>query len=364
MSNASVRIAEQSARPLSQHVADFAAHLAAKGDTQKHIATHLQQLRLLLAIDICLHARSNAGPFADTIVQGKINFTALNKVLALISLGAFKMPSPRLWCDFLPEHCEAVFAELRSSGLSARSLNAYRGTFRHFGQWMADYYRADAIPTRTLRAAKGAKKRQRRQFTEAQARALIVNASLSTKEFGGISGRERALGYYTVLMTGLRSNEMQQLSSDDCIDLTGPNPTIRFRAEWTKNRESAMQPIPAPLALELHKWILKCGRSHNILRRPKTKPMDAMRYDLAQAGIEYQVGGRYADFHALRHTFGTWLVERGGNFRVVQDLMRHSTPELTAQYTQTLAASTRREDSDRLPDFSTQFVQPGTPDLH
>ena len=43
--------------------------------------------------------------------------------------------------------------------------------------------------------------------------------------------------------------------------------------------------------------------------------------------------GRYADFHALRHSFITHLGRAGVHSRTVQELARHSTPMLTQQYT-------------------------------
>ena len=39
--------------------------------------------------------------------------------------------------------------------------------------------------------------------------------------------------------------------------------------------------------------------------------------------------GRVADFHALRHTFITRLVQSGASVKVAQELARHSTPVLT-----------------------------------
>jgi len=40
--------------------------------------------------------------------------------------------------------------------------------------------------------------------------------------------------------------------------------------------------------------------------------------------------GRYLDFHALRVTYGTALARAGVRLQVAQQLMRHSTPVLTA----------------------------------
>jgi integrase len=35
------------------------------------------------------------------------------------------------------------------------------------------------------------------------------------------------------------------------------------------------------------------------------------------------------DFHCLRHTFATWLVQGGVDIKTAQTLLRHSTPSMT-----------------------------------
>ncbi len=55
-----------------------------------------------------------------------------------------------------------------------------------------------------------------------------------------------------------------------------------------------------------------------------------LRADLESAGIDYQdASGRVLDFHALRHTFITMVVNSGASVKVAQELARHSTPTLT-----------------------------------
>ena len=55
-----------------------------------------------------------------------------------------------------------------------------------------------------------------------------------------------------------------------------------------------------------------------------------LRADLADAGIPYvDESGRYADFHALRHSTGSLLAASGAHPKVAQAIMRHSTVELT-----------------------------------
>jgi hypothetical protein len=55
-----------------------------------------------------------------------------------------------------------------------------------------------------------------------------------------------------------------------------------------------------------------------------------LRKDLKAAEIPYvDETGRYADFHALRYTFNTWLQTNGVPPRMAQELMRHSDQRLT-----------------------------------
>ncbi len=55
-----------------------------------------------------------------------------------------------------------------------------------------------------------------------------------------------------------------------------------------------------------------------------------LKYDLQAAGVPYvDESGRYADFHALRHTFITNMVKSGISPKSAQSLARHSTIDLT-----------------------------------
>ncbi len=58
-----------------------------------------------------------------------------------------------------------------------------------------------------------------------------------------------------------------------------------------------------------------------------------MRCDLKAAGVAYETAEGVADFHSLRHTYGTIMGKAGVEFSVRQKLMRHSSPLLTNRYT-------------------------------
>jgi integrase len=87
------------------------------------------------------------------------------------------------------------------------------------------------------------------------------------------------------------------------------------------------------LAADLRAWIADQGKQPG--DRLFTVPAQMnkiLRRDLKAAGIPYRdEQGRYADFHALRHTADTMLGLAGVAPRVRQQFMRHSDIRLTLQ---------------------------------
>jgi hypothetical protein len=83
------------------------------------------------------------------------------------------------------------------------------------------------------------------------------------------------------------------------------------------------------------------------------KPIDMLRPDLQEAKIPYvDDAGRYIDFHALRHTTGSFLVASGAHPKVVQSILRHSDINLTmGRYTHVFSGQ-ESEAVAELPDLS------------
>ena len=105
----------------------------------------------------------------------------------------------------------------------------------------------------------------------------------------------------------------------------------------TKNKKGARRPLPFGVPSQSRVSLLgkKPGRPV-WLSTPCGWFKNAagmLRKDLAAAGVPYCVqypdGPRYADFHALRHSFLTALAGSGVGVKELQELARHSTPNLT-----------------------------------
>ena len=68
------------------------------------------------------------------------------------------------------------------------------------------------------------------------------------------TGRERAPVYKTLVLTGLRLNELASITMGHCR-LDGPTPQLELAAADSKNRQGAMIPLRSELAAELAQWI-------------------------------------------------------------------------------------------------------------
>jgi len=149
-------------------------------------------------------------------------------------------------------------------------------------------------------------------------------------------GRERALIYKTLVLTGLRKGELASLTVAHC-HLDGPTPYADLDAADEKNREGSQIALRADLAADLAAWVkeLARGKTHAALASTPLfnvpeKLIKILDRDLAMAGISKKDDrGRTIDVHALRHSFGTLLSRGGVAPRTAQAAMRHSTIDLT-----------------------------------
>ena len=160
-------------------------------------------------------------------------------------------------------------------------------------------------------------------------------------------GRERALIYKTMVLTGLRKNELASLTVGS-LSLDGPIAVVQLEVGDEKNREGNSLPLRADLADDLRQWLAgKLEASRETARRkqqalPSRLPLAEKLFrvpaglvkildrDLALAGIDKRDERGYTlDVHAIRHSFSTLLSQAGVAPRTAQAAMRHSTIDLT-----------------------------------
>src|SRR5262249_34524712 len=160
-------------------------------------------------------------------------------------------------------------------------------------------------------------------------------------------GRERALIYKTLVLTGLRKGELASLAVAH-LRLDEAVPYLTLDPADEKNREGSDIALRDDLAADLRDWL--GDKLHRLQQEalasgapiPARLPSDALVFDvppklckilnrdLPLAGIpKRDERGRALDVHALRHTFGTLLSKGGVTPRTAQAAMRHSKIDLT-----------------------------------
>jgi integrase len=233
--------------------------------------------------------------------------------------------------------------------LKAKTLNDYLTDISSFLGWLVKLERLGSNPLAKVEkiARNEAQEEQRRAFTHDQIGRLRA-----------VSG-PRATLYSVALFGGVRRGELSQLLWGDVVLAADGKTLLKLRASTTKNGKSALQPIPDWLAKELSATKPK-GSSLADKVFPVLPRMPRFYKDLRAAGIpKVDERGHVAVFHSLRHTLATWLWETGANPREIQELMRHSTLDQTAnRYTDKLSLGLRRA-SDALPIFGAGYTQIG-----
>ncbi len=364
------RMIDHQETPLADHLETYLVHLKAKGDSGIHLA--------------------DTRRLASKIIAG-CGFVCL--------------------ADVRRETVESWLVQRAAEGMAARTRNSYLQAIRGLCNWSVETGRLAVNPLARIAKAdeQADRRRQRRALTEDELRRLLDVASRRPlAEYGRLTvhkakdqakrrrntwkmlplaaadldavtdrararlaknpglvaameslGRERALIYKTLVLTGLRKGELASLTLGQLVLDVDP-PFLVLDAADEKNREGSTLPLRADLAADLRQWLADKAASHqgtecdqdeaaglagHVLRLPAVTPKLApdtpvfsvprglvkiLDRDLQAAGISKRdERGRTVDVHAMRHTFGTLLSKGGVLPRTAQAAMRHSKIDLT-----------------------------------
>ena len=361
MTVAEDNIADHQSVPLADHITVFAESMKAKGCTADHRAKTERYLKRL----------GNQCEFRRLGDLKKVTF-------------------------------ESWIVKRLKEGWSARNRNAYQTALVSFCNWCVENDRLMVNPFAGLSKAneKADRRHVRRAMTESElGRLLFVARWRPLAEFGRIPtkkrdlsadagrktwkyapltfegipdalerarhqlrnnpdlqdklewlGRQRALIFKMLVLTGLRKGELAALRVNQ-LQFDGSHPHIVLNAADEKNREGNSIPLRPDMADDLRKWLDDrkrtdttptltfsdvAGRADDSLAESTIFVVpDALvkilKRDLKAAGIaDKDDRGRVLDVHALRTSFGTLLSAGGVSLRTAQAAMRHSDPKLTA----------------------------------
>jgi len=306
------RFAEHDRRPLSAHLAEWLAGLAAKG-------VSVQQRNQLA-----------------TRCRAILDATKAERIRELSASAV-----------------QGALGELRERGLSALTIRHYLRAVKQFSRWLHRDGRArdDALAHLSAPGGDAEARYVRRALDADELRRLVEAAAGSRLRFRGLSGDDRAMLYRVAAGTGFRARELASLTPRD-FDLDADPPAIILSASSSKRRKADRQPIRRDLADMLKPWL--AGRPADKSAWPGRwfeKGARMIRHDLRRARAAWiretpsrserrerrdsaflavkDAAGRLVDFHALRVSFITALVKGGASVKSAQTLARHSDPKLT-----------------------------------
>ena len=222
---------------------------------------------------------------------------------------------------------------VNESKLAPRTVNDYLTAVRGFLNWAVSTGRLGMNALASVQPMKTLDDETRGAFTVAEMRDLMDAATRGPVRYR-MAGRERALLYRMAVETGYRASELRSLTRAS-FDLDSDSPTVRLLAAHSKGKRASKIPLRPDTAALLRAHLTPktpAARAFMIPTSNHTAPM--IHADMKAADIPIIDGENLRrDFHALRHSCGTWLAAANVPSRTIQSIMRHSTGALTARYT-------------------------------
>ena len=238
---------------------------------------------------------------------------------------------------FLPRPEAAKLLALACQGDSERTASYYAREAKGFSGWLV---RQGALPADPLADLPGATlqashRHDRRSLEEDELVRLLDVTLASARSFRGLTGPDRHALYLCALSTGFRAGELASLTPAS-FRLDDKPPVVLLGEQATKNKQGAVQPLPAQAVAVLKDYLR--GRCPALPVWPGAwlpDAVDMLRADLLAAGIASILPGPdgelFLDFHGLRHSFIARLDRAGVPLKVASELARHSSIQLTAK---------------------------------
>lgn len=202
------------------------------------------------------------------------------------------------WSEQLSTTC------IDSLGVKPQTWNQYRDLLTRFCDWLVKRGTIGSNPFAGIKRRKNAKRRLRGAFNQEQLTRLLATPRGSVYQFA--------------VYSGLRRGEVAVLRWE-WIDESGL---------WLPESKNGDE-VRLPLHPVLVDWCRKHRGSGLVF--PVMPRAETVNRDVAAAGVTSpDARGRHYDFHSLRYTTATLLIQAGVPLTVVQKILRHSDPKLTA----------------------------------
>ena len=241
-------------------------------------------------------------------------------------------PTVADFTDCAPADLRAFLARRRAEGVDGRSLQRALSALRSLARHIARETGEAAAALGALRAPKAAR-RLPRPLSAPDARAVTSTAAREGEAREPWALARDAAVLALLYGAGLRISEALSISRADAP--VGAAEAITVVGKGKKSRSA---PVIAPVRKAIEDYLALCpyrlapeGPLFVGVRGGRLSPRIVQ---LAMARMRGALGlPDSATPHALRHSFATHLLSRGGDLRTIQDLLGHASLSTTQVYT-------------------------------
>ncbi len=239
-------------------------------------------------------------------------------------------PSLKALAKLSPADVRAFMAARRSEGLSSRSLMRVLAGARSFARFLERNGKGKVGALSAVRAPKVPKTLPKPLAIAAAKRISETDLRAGEEREPWVIARDAAvLGM--LYGSGLRISEALSLKRKD----VGTNDTITVIGKGNKTR---MVPVLPQVAKLIADYVALCPidlpADGMLFVGVRGDPLNPRIVQLAMATLRGALGlPDTATPHALRHSFATHLLTRGGDLRAIQELLGHASLSTTQIYT-------------------------------
>lgn len=241
-------------------------------------------------------------------------------------------PSLAALKDLHPRDIRAFLARRRSEGLTSRSVMRMLAAARSFTRFLERRGKGSASALNAIRAPKIARSLPKPVSAVAARQMADVETRASDDREPWVIARDAAV-IALLYGCGLRIAEALSLTRGDAPLVPGP---LTVTGKGGKTRQV---PVIAAVAravadyVGLCPWTLKPGGP--LFVGAKGGPLNPRIVQRAMQDMRSALGlPDTATPHALRHSFATHLLARGGDLRAIQELLGHASLSTTQIYTE------------------------------
>ena len=311
-------VEDEMIKPIAAHLADFEKSQKSKNNSTRYVVEIMAKIRRF--VEACRWKRT--GQIKATDVQG-------------------------------------FLADMREDGMSIQTSNHYLRAIKTFARWLVINKRLKSNPLESLSMLNTSidRRHDRRPLSQDEFTRLVKVAE-SGPPIESLCGRDRAMLYILAAWTGLRRGELGSLTLTS-FNLNDSPPIVTVEAAYSKHRRKDTQVLHPEVASQFRAWLKHrrpesgeilfpisertCGVNRKTAKMMREDLAASRRVWIAEADaikeqkrrqnsdfLKYQdSNGRFADFHANRHTFITNLCKAEISPKTVQTLARHGDIRLT-----------------------------------